>query len=103
MARAASGDAALIEIKAVEPSWPRLGAAVFAPPMSLDDALGEKDGVFGAAVEEALLARLNLKLGDIIRIGEASFALRTILVERTRSSGYRHWPRAARAHFASRP
>ena len=40
--------------------------------MPLDEALGEKDGVFGAAVEEALLARLNLKLGDIIRIGEAS-------------------------------
>ena len=80
MARAANGDAALIEIKAVEPSWPRLGAAVFAPPMSLDGALGEKDGVFGAAVEEGLLARLNLKLGDVIRIGEASFALRTILV-----------------------
>jgi putative ABC transport system permease protein len=80
MARAASGDAALIEIKAVEPSWPRLGAAVFAPSMSLDDALSERDGVFGAAVEEALLARLNLKLGDVIRIGEASFALRTVLV-----------------------
>jgi putative ABC transport system permease protein len=80
MARAASGDAALIEIKAVEPSWPRLGGAVFAPSMSLDDALGERDGVFGAAVEEALLARLNLKLGDVIRIGEASFALRTVLV-----------------------
>ena len=80
MARTASGDAALIEIKAVEPSWPRLGAAVFAPRMSLKDALGEKDGVFGAAVEEALLARLNLKLGDVIRIGEASFALRTVLV-----------------------
>ena len=80
MARAASGDAALIEIKAVEPSWPRLGAPVFAPSMSLDDALGERDGVFGAAVEEALLARLNLKLGDVIRIGKASFALRTVLV-----------------------
>jgi putative ABC transport system permease protein len=80
MARAASGDAALIEIKAVEPSWPRLGAAVFAPPMPLEEALGEKDGVFGAAVEDALLARLNLKLGDVIRIGEASFALRAVLV-----------------------
>ena len=80
MARVASGDAALIEIKAVEPSWPTLGAAVFAPPMPLEDALGEKDGVFGAAVEETLLARLNLKLGDVIRIGEASFALRTLLV-----------------------
>jgi putative ABC transport system permease protein len=80
MARAANDDAALIEIKAVEPSWPRLGSAVFAPPMSLGDALGERDGVFGAAVEEALLARLNLKLGDVIRIGEANFALRTVLV-----------------------
>jgi len=80
MARAANGDAALIEIKAVEPSWPRLSAAVFAPPMSLDDALGERNGVFGAAVEEALLARLNLKLGDVIRIGEANFAPRTVLV-----------------------
>src|SRR6185437_12158309 len=80
MARAKSGDAALIEIKAVEPSWPRLGAAVFAPPMALDSALGEKDGVFGAAVEESLLARLNLKLGDVIRIGEANFVLRTVLV-----------------------
>jgi putative ABC transport system permease protein len=79
MARAASGDAALIEIKAVEPSWPRIGSAVFAPPLPLDDALGEKDPGFGAAVEEALLARLNLKLGDVIRIGEADFAIRTVL------------------------
>ena len=80
MARAASGDAALIEIKAVEPTWPRIGEAVFAPPLSLGDALGEQDGVFGAAVEETLLARLNLKLGDVIRIGDANFALRTLLV-----------------------
>jgi putative ABC transport system permease protein len=80
MARTSNGDAALIEIKAVEPSWPRLGTAVFAPPMALDQALGEKDGALGAAVEEALLARLNLKLGDVIRIGEANFALRTVLV-----------------------
>jgi putative ABC transport system permease protein len=80
MARAADGDAALIEMKAVEPSWPRIGSAVFAPPMSLDSALGERDGVFGAAVEEALLARVNLKRGDVIRIGEANFAIRTVLV-----------------------
>jgi putative ABC transport system permease protein len=80
MARTAGGDAALIEAKAVESSWPRIGSAVFAPPMSVGDALGERDGVFGAAVEDALLTRLNLKLGDVIRIGEASFALRSILV-----------------------
>jgi putative ABC transport system permease protein len=80
MARAVNDDAALVEIKAVEPSWPRIGPAVFAPSMSLDEALSEKDGVFGAAVEESLLARLNLKLGDVIRIGETKFALRAVLV-----------------------
>jgi putative ABC transport system permease protein len=80
MARTGSGDAALVEIKAVEPSWPRIGVAVFAPPMPLGEALAEKDGAFGAAVEEALLARLNLKLGDAIRIGEARFAIRTVLI-----------------------
>ncbi len=79
MARAESGDAALVEIKAVEPAWPRIGAAVFDPPMSPADALSEKDGAFGAAVEETLLPRLNLKLGDVIRIGDAKFVLRTLL------------------------
>ena len=49
------GDAALIEIKAVAPSWPSLGQARFAPPMTTAEALGEKDGAYGAAVEEALL------------------------------------------------
>ena len=31
-------------------------------------------------MEEALLARLNLKLGDVFRIGEAKFAIRTVLM-----------------------
>jgi putative ABC transport system permease protein len=79
MARAGSDDAALVELKAVEPSWPRIGAAVLAPSMPLSEALSEKEGVFGAAAEEALLARLNLKLGDVIRVGEAKFSIRTIL------------------------
>jgi putative ABC transport system permease protein len=79
MARAESDDAALVELKAVEPSWPRIGAAVLAPSMPLGETLSEKDGAFGVAAEEALLARLNLKLGDVIRIGEAKFAIRTIL------------------------
>jgi putative ABC transport system permease protein len=80
MARAESGDAALVEVKAVEPSWPRIGAAVLAPAMRIGEALPEKDGAFGAAAEEALLARLNLKLGDVIRIGGAKFVIRAVLI-----------------------
>ena len=103
MARAESDDAALVELKAVEPSWPRIGAAVLAPSMPLGDALSEKDGAFGAAAEEALLARLNLKLGDVVRIGEAKFAISDRPDERTGSIGDRRRPRPPRPHLAGGP
>ncbi len=80
MARTESGDAALVEVKAVEPSWPKLGAAAFEPSMSPAQALEDSDGVFGAAAEETLLARLRLKVGDAFRLGEAKFILRAVLV-----------------------
>lgn len=79
MARTAGGDAALVEVKAVEPSWPTLGAATLDPPIPVGEALADKDGAFGAAAEEALIARLNLKLGDRFRLGEAEFALTAVL------------------------
>ena len=81
MARTESGEAALVEVKAVEPSsWPSLGAAKFGPAMMTAEALAEKDGVYGAAAENTLLARLNLKLGDVFQIGQAKFVLRAVLL-----------------------
>ena len=64
MARSAAGEAALVEAKAVDDSWPRLGAAVFDPAMAPAQALAREGDAFGAAVEPALLDRLGLKLGD---------------------------------------
>jgi putative ABC transport system permease protein len=79
MVRTTSGDAALAEIKAVEPLWPRIGAAVLGPQMTPAEALAEKDGAFGAAAEETLLARLNLKIGDVFQLGQARFFLSAVL------------------------
>ena len=79
MARTESGDAALVEVKAVEPSWPTIGAATLAPPLSTAEALAERNGVYGAAAEEALLARLDLKIGDTFNLGEAKLALSAVL------------------------
>ena len=79
MIRTETGDAALAEIKAVEPGWPQIGAAVFEPQMTPAQALAQKDGVFGAAAEETLLARLNLKIGDAFRLGEARFVVDAVL------------------------
>ncbi len=79
MARTEPGDATLVEVKAVEPSWPVIGAAAFDPPMSPSQALAEKEGVFGAAAEETLLARLNLEIGAVFHLGEAKFVLRAVV------------------------
>ena len=67
---------ALVEIKAVDDNYPLVGAVSLSPPTPLSEVLKEQDGVFGAAADPALLARLDLKTGDHVRIGNATFALR---------------------------
>ena len=65
MARAGDGRSALVELKAVDGAYPLFGAA--------DARTGDADlpicwpnatAAFGAAADPALLARLDLKLGD---------------------------------------
>ena len=80
MARADDGAAALIEVKAVEPSWPSVGTAEFSPALSPREALALKDGAYGAAVEDALLERLDLKVGDRFALGAARIEIRAALV-----------------------
>jgi putative ABC transport system permease protein len=79
MARSEAGDAALVELKAVENSWPLIGQAEFAPAMTPKEALAPKDGVFGAAVEDALFERLNVKVGDTLSIGALKVQIRAAL------------------------
>ena len=88
MARAGSGEAALVEVKAVEPSWPSLGAASYDPATTTAEALSEKGGAFGAAAEEALLARLGLKVGDAFDIGQTHFVLRAKLASEPDRLGF---------------
>jgi putative ABC transport system permease protein len=80
-ARARTGDdrLALVEIKAVDEHYPMLGELVLDPKIPIADVLAERDGAFGAAVDSTLLARLNLKLGDRVSIGSATFELRSVV------------------------
>ena len=77
MARAADGRTALVEIKAVDGAYPMLGELSLEPAVPLHDLLAERDGAFGAAADPTLLARLDLKIGDKVTIGDASFEIRS--------------------------
>ncbi len=79
MARAADGATALVEIKAVDRAYPLFGSVALEPASDLAAALAERDGAFGAAVDPALLARLNLERGARVTVGSATIELRTTL------------------------
>ena len=79
MARAADGRLALVELKAVDGHYPMLGELTLDPTRPVADLLAERDGAFGAAVDQTLLARLDLKLGDRVSIGNASFEIRSVV------------------------
>jgi len=77
MARAADGRLALIEMKAVDDTYPSIGELTLNPAVPVKDLLAERDGVFGAAADPTLLARLDLKIGDIVTVGGAHFQIRS--------------------------
>jgi putative ABC transport system permease protein len=79
MARTAEGNAALVEIKAVDHAYPLAGAVTSDPAQPLAALLARRDGAFGAVADPALFARLNLKPGDRISIGNAAVELRASL------------------------
>src|SRR3954468_830569 len=79
MARSADGKLALVELKAVDGNYPLLGELTLDPKMPVADLLAQRDGAFGAAVDSTLLARLDLKLGDRVTIGNAPYQIRSVV------------------------
>ena len=80
-AMAVAGDgAALVELKAVDAAYPAVGALETDPARPLPDLLAERDGVYGAVADPALLTRLDLKPGDRVTLGGFPVQIRAALV-----------------------
>jgi putative ABC transport system permease protein len=84
----------LIELKAVDWNYPLYGAVNLDPPQALQQALARHDGRWGAVAAPALLQRLGLKPGDVVRVGSARFEL---------SAALTHEPDAATGIFILGP
>jgi putative ABC transport system permease protein len=70
----------LIELKAVDSSWPLFGAPRFTPEQKISDVFYcEDDGVCGAAAEQTLLDRLHVRRGDLIKIGDATLRIMAVI------------------------
>ena len=71
----------IVELKAVEPGYPLYGTLKTEPPRPLDRLLHpdrsqcETPPCHGAVVQEALLLRMRLAIGDRLRIGKADFLI----------------------------
>ena len=79
MARAPDARLALVELKAVDSAYPLLGELKLKPKLPLDELLAARDGMFGAAVDPTLLPRLDLKVGDVVTVGDARFQIRSVV------------------------
>ncbi|HLN10428.1 MAG TPA: FtsX-like permease family protein, partial [Xanthobacteraceae bacterium] len=79
MARTPDGRTALAEIKAVDQAYPLYGVVAIESEHGLADALADRDGMFGAVADPALLARLDVSPGGTLKIGVATIEVRAVL------------------------
>ncbi len=84
MAEAPSGERRMIELRAVDARYPLAGQVELTGPdgrpVALDRALRPLAGIPAAAVEQTLLDRLRLKLGQTFTVGDHRFLATAVLV-----------------------
>lgn len=80
MARSeAGGDNSLVELKAVDDLYPLVGTLALDRDVTLEQALEPRGGVYGAVADASLAERLNIAVGDRLRLGEATLELRALI------------------------
>ncbi len=81
MAQGPTGDRRLAEVRGVDPAYPLVGAVGLKGTASLGAALTVGPDGVGAAVEPALLDRLNIKVGDRFLVGDTLLVVRAALLD----------------------
>ena len=71
----------LVELKAVDDLYPLVGRLELFSGAALRGSLARKDESWGAVAEQNLLTKLGLKIGDSLRVGEASFVITGIIAK----------------------
>lgn len=70
----------LTQVKSVDTAYPLNGRVELAPDMPLDDALAGADGLPGAVMQQLLIDRMGMQIGDTFRLGTQEFRLMASLL-----------------------
>ncbi|MEE8445797.1 MAG: FtsX-like permease family protein [Alphaproteobacteria bacterium] len=91
MARSMDGTRrALIDLKTIDDAYPLFGAFKLDRGGDRQTLFARRDGAWGAAAERGLLERLGLEVGQRIRVGDALYEIRAVVMnEPDRVSGGR--------------
>ncbi len=71
----------IVELKAVEPAYPLYGTVRVEPQANLTELLSQQSGrcqdrpSFGVVVQESLLIKMGLRIGDCLKIGQGLFLI----------------------------
>ncbi|HSS66896.1 MAG TPA: FtsX-like permease family protein, partial [Gammaproteobacteria bacterium] len=75
----AGGRPQLVELQSVDENYPLYGEVELQPATPVAEAVVERNGTFGAAIDPVLAARLGLAVGDRVRIGSLSIEVRAMI------------------------
>ena len=73
------GARTLVELKAVDASYPLYGTLETEPRLTRQQLLGRRADMWGAAVAPNLQERLGVAIGDVLRVGDGRFEIRAVL------------------------
>lgn len=76
----AESERSVTQVKGVDLAYPLVGRVGLEPPIALEDALAQQDGLPGGVMERILAERLGLEIGDTFRLGVQEFRLTAHLI-----------------------
>ncbi len=91
MLRSADDRAQLIELQSTDAAYPLYGEVTLAPAGSLESALAEQSGNWGAALDATLAQRMEIAVGDRVEIGDASLVVRALITRQPDRSLRADW------------
>ena len=91
MLRTADGRAQLIELQSADAAYPLYGEVTLAPAGSLESALAQRDGQWGAALDATLAERMGIAVGDQVEVGDLSLDVRALITRQPDRSLRADW------------